>query len=531
MNKFNLEQIQYGGCSKFSGIIESKMYEDSSYGGGMPTIMKDTNYDYLDFDRYPSGYRGDLFGYSIDLYQNKLVVGAPFSAFSQDVVQPWNYYVSGGVSSGIKASYNGGAGSVYVFEKTYRGSGILGATVPWQFTQKLRPTSINVGQDLSSTSVSQSGMYLGTNNYSSQELSQNTIINDQFGYDVSIDSDIIAVGSPGHDFSNYMIGGSGSFIRKSFSSEFNIPNRKVINIGESGIRYSTSSSGTVLNNGAVFMFENKIVDWPTKLQKWTLVEKVIPVGYNSRLQKNGSIIPSGTENDYFGKSVAISQTNRTDADYTLAVATPHHTFGSGANSPSLSKAGSAYVFDSMLRKQPSSFFNSNSFIQAKVYGERDQFNNPQIFIEVKNNDKPDTRYYVSGIIYTNNQGEIFLEASGQDPVSKGFIEHRPYIESIDAQYMYGTPVNQGLRLFNYGKELNTASNMNVFTNVDDTAFVYNTLGLYESAIVGFASGIPSGLGLYLDCPDPIVVSSGMNLFMASGIGINTESLPIAIRGK
>jgi hypothetical protein len=531
INKFELTQIQHGATAKFSGIIEGVMYTDSAYRGGMPKLMQDTKYDYLDIDRFPSGYRGDLFGYSIDLSKNKLVVGAPFSAFSQDVVQPWNYYVSGGVSSGIKASYNGGAGSVYIFERTYKGSGILGAIVPWEFTQKLRPLSINVGQDLSSTSVSQSGVYLGTNNYSSQELSQNTIINDQFGYDVSIDSDIMAVGSPGHDFSNYIIGGSGAFIRKSFSAEFNIPNRKVIDIGQSGVRYSTSSSGTVLNNGAVFMFENKIVDWPTKLQKWTLVEKVVPVGYNSRLQKNGSIIPSGTENDYFGKSVSISQCSRTDADYTLAIATPYHTFGSGTSSPSLSKAGSAYIFDTMLRKQASSFYNSNSFIQAKVYGERDQFNNPQLFMEVKNNDKPDTRYYVSGIIYTNNQGEIFLEASGQDPVSKGFIEHRPYIESIDAYYMYGKPVKQGLRLFNYGKELNTSSKMNVFTNVDDTAFVYNTLGLYESAIVGFASGIPSGLGLYLDCPNPIVVSSGMNLFMASGIGINTESLPIAIRGK
>ena len=531
LNKFSLEQTQYGATSKFSGIIEGVMYTDSTYKGGMPQLMKDTRYDYLDFDRYPSGYRGDLFGYSIDLSKNKLVVGAPFSAFSQDVVQPWNYYVSGGVSSGIKSSYNGGAGSVYIFERTYNGSGILGKTVPWEFTQKLRPLSINVGQDLSNTSVSQSGMYLGSNNYTSQELSQNTIINDQFGYDVSIDSDIIAVGSPGHDFSNYVISGSGSFIRKSFSSEFNIPSRKVIDIGQSGVRNSTSSSGTVLNNGAVFMFENKIVDWPTKLQKWTLIEKVIPVGYNSRLQKNGSIIPSGSENDYFGKSVSINQTNRTDADYTLAIATPHHTFGSGSNNPSLKNAGSAYIFDSMLRKQPSSFYNSNSYIQAKVFGERDQFNNPQLFIEVKNNDKPDTRYYVSGIIYTNNQGEIFLEASGQDPVSKGFIEHRPYIEAIDAQYMYGSPVNRGLRLYNYGKELNTVSNMNIFTNVDDTAFVYNTLGLYENAIAGFASGLPSGLGLYLDCPHPTVISSGMNLFMASGIGNNAASLPIAIRGK
>jgi hypothetical protein len=73
--------------------------------------------------------------------------------------------------------------------------------------------------------------------------------------------------------------------------------------------------------------------------------------------------------------------------------------------------------------------------------------------------------------------------------------------------------------------------MNVFTHVDNTAFVYNTLGLYENAIVGFASGLPSGLSFYLDCPSPIVVSSGMNLFMASGIGNNAVSLPIAIRGK
>ena len=85
-------------------------------------------------------------------------------------------------------------------------------------------------------------------------------------------------------------------------------------------------------------------------------------------------------------------------------------------------------------------------------------------------------------------------------------------------------------LTNFGK-VDVDNNMNMYTNVDDNAFVYNNLGMYTSSITDFASGIPSGLYLFTNCPDPTVLSnSGLTLF-ASGIGSNADTLNIGIRGK
>ena len=524
---FNSQQRQYGATAKISGVIDGVLYSDASMYGGMPQIMKDKGYDYLDFIKLPSGYRGDLFGYSISLDNDKLVVGTPFTPFSQTGINAWNYYVNGGVSSGILSSYNGGAGAAYVFEKTFKGSGIRNTTTPWQYIQKLRPNTINIGQDLSSTGTSQSDGYLGNNNYTSQELSLYSSVTDQFGYDVDINSDVIIVGAPGHDFSNYSVNGTGQFIRKAFNGEFNIPSRAVYDLGSSGNRTNINSSGSVLNNGAIFVFENRIVDWPTKTQKWTLVEKVVPMGANSRVQKNSTNIPSGCENDNFGKSISLDHSYRTDADYTIVGGSPYHVFDSGSNSTTIKNAGSIYTFDAMLRKQIPAFASPNSYINARIFGD----DAPFVKLNIQNNNLDNIRFYASGLVYSNNQGEIFLEVSGQDPVSKGFIQHRPYIESIDGQYLYGSKIEGGIMLSIYGKQLNTDKNLDMFISVADSAIVYNTLGLYESAVIGYASGIPSGLGLYLNCPYPSTISaSGFTLY-TSGIGLNTDTLNMRIRGK
>jgi hypothetical protein len=146
-------QNTYGSTAKFSGIIEGNMYEDASFAGGMPQLMKEKGYDYLDLHRFPSGYPGDLFGYSIDLHRNKLIIGSPFSAFSNETIKPWTYYIDGGSPSGMELGYNGGAGSVYIFEKTYNGSGLLGSKTPWEFTRKLRPDSIIAGSGNSGNNI------------------------------------------------------------------------------------------------------------------------------------------------------------------------------------------------------------------------------------------------------------------------------------------------------------------------------------------------------------------------------------------
>jgi hypothetical protein len=502
INTFLTLQNTYGATTRFSGILEGTLHEDIGYRGGMPTIMQQTGYDYMDFEKFSYGYPGDLFGYSLSMYKNKILTGSPFTAFSKETVYPWAYYASGGTISGTVIGFNGGAGSAYVFEKTFNGSGFRGTKTPWEFTRKLRPSSINVGS--------------GNTGYQ--------VIGDRFGQSVGMYSDFIAIGAPGHDYENLVVINSGSINSKFFSRDFDIKTHSVYDLGSQSMRNSLGTSGIVsLNNGAIFTYENKIVDWPTRKQNWMPIEKSVADGYFAR---------SGI-NNYYGHCVSIDRANRTDSDYTIAVGSPFHQYAKSGNHIStqpLVDAGASYVLDAMLRDQPASIPSPSSFINARVFGDTPVSGQPTINLNFKNNNDNNLIYYSDGIIYSNNQGEIFLEASGQDPAIKGFIQHRPYIMAVDGQYVYGTPVNEGLRLNITGKVDNNVK-MNMYTNVGDSAFVYNTIGMYTSSITGFASGIPSGLYLFTESPNPTAISnSGLTLF-ASGIGRDTDTLNLRIRGK
>lgn len=513
-----VDQIRdFGGWPKYSGVIDGTIYEDAGIGGGLPKLMIDKGYDYLDFDNLPSGYPGDLFGFSIALHGNKLIVGSPFSAFSDDTIHPWAYYnyINLG-GSGVKLSHNGGAGSVYVYEKTFNGSGVRNTKTPWEFIQKIRPNNINIGQDITQSGNNQYSL-LGPNSYSSTYLNINTFVGDQFGYSVDTDGDIIAVGAPGHDFDKivYDMYNSGSFIRKCFNDEFDIPKHFVIDTGASGVRDSINSGLCVLNNGAIFTFENKIVDWSTREQKWTFIEKIIPQGYN-RIQNNN-------ENDNFGRCVSIDRVYRSDADYIIVGGCENQDYSSSGDS-FIQSAGAAYTNDIILRESSPALPSPSSYIDVKVFGEL--VDNYPIVRAITLNDKSDQSYYTSGLIYSNKDGAIFLEASGQDLSSKRFLQHIPYVVSIDGLYKYGLPDSGILPLFVDGY-VDYRENIDLFV-VGSTGNVYNNLGLYSSSIVDFGSG---NLNFYTDCPSPThIFESGLPLFTASGIGINTDSLNIRIRG-
>lgn len=525
IEEFKSDLLSYGAHTKFSGIINSKTYIDAGINGGIPEIMKDTGSDYLDFDVFTSGFPGDLFGFSVSLHKNKLVIGAPFMPFSDEEIHDWQYYLETGGQSGVELSYNGGAGSVYVYEKTFNGSGIRNTKTTWEFTQKIRPSSINIGHDLSNSGESQSYLSLGPNNYNNSYLEQFSIITDQFGYDVSIDSDIIIVGAPGHDFDKYAnnIYASGSYIRKAFNEEFDIPSRFIQDLGNSGVRNIISSGITVLNNGAIFAFENRVIDWPTRTTKWTFVEKILQQGLKSREQR--SISASGTENENFGRSVYVHRSNRSDSDYVIVGGSDKHIYSISGNSP-LANAGAAYSNDIMLRDTYPAIANTGTYIDAKVFGERDSGKNPTVRIIV-NNTVNNQLLYASGIIYSDENGAIFLEASGQDPAIRGFIQHRPFIVSVDGLYKYGSPNSGNMPLFIDSTAVKT-DNMNLFV-VSTTGNVYNNIGLYNSAITDFGSGI---INFYTDCPDPTqIVESGLLLYMPSGVGLSTDTLNMRVRGK
>lgn len=529
----------WGGYSKFAGIINNKYYEDSKIGT-MPNIMKDTGYDYLDFDQFPSGYPGDLFGYSIDIYKNKILIGSPFAAYNSEQPISWSGVINNTSTynkpSGTILGYNGGAGSVYLYERSNTAKTPFGKNSRWGCSRKFRPDSINIGQDTNDLDLFNSGIIFGNHNYKADDLSL-SIVNDRFGNSVRIYSDIIAIGAPGHDFENYTetIFNSGAFIKKEFSSSLDIPQRTVYNLGNSGIRSSLNNSGiAILNNGAIFVYENRLSNWIDRKQNWEFVEKIVPQGFNSRKQKTyvgSSEIPvSGSENDYFGSILHINKTGRTDSDYAILVGTPLHKFGINNSGAMISNAGAVYIYDGILRYEQDATLDKNGFINARVFGEVNISGNPNVSLSFVNN-VANQIYESSGVIYSNINGDIFLEASGQDLTDKIYIRHRPYITSINGEYVFGTELPNNMSLFIDGQPSLNSGIFNLFSNAANSAIVYNQLGLYQSAILDFASGVPSGLSLYTDCPSGIVISESGFALYASGTGFYPETLDLRVRGK
>lgn len=475
----NNQLINAASTARFSGIVDGVMYSDATIGGGLPQLLKDKGYDYLDLDKLPSGYRGDLFGYSVCVRGEKILVGSPFSAFSSETVTPW--------SSGLQLHLgsDGGAGSVYMFEKPSEDS--------WVCSKKFRPQSL-MGQ-----------------------LSGINASSDHFGHAVALQNDTMIIGSPNHDYGNYydVVFSSGSFARKNFSPQFDSPTYTVSDLGYSGIRSALNTNGIYGQNaGAVYVYENKITDWENKQQSWKLVEKILP----SPKVPSGSI----TISERFGSSIYLSRPYRSDADYTI-VAGCHSASGDG-----ILNIGAAYSKDIMLRKQRPSLANSGAWIEAKVFG--DKSNSDYILNLRFANIGDSVRYYADGIIVANSNGEIFIEVSGQDPSTKGFISHRPYIESVIGQYQYGKVLENGMVLYTQAQHIPPSSQMPLFIDVENSAYVYNTLGLYGSVMTDVVSTYPSGLNLFIASPSGSSASS-LNLYMPSGIGSLNDNLNLQVRGK
>ena len=82
-----------------------------------------------------------------------------------------------------------------------------------------------------------------------------------------------------------------------------------------------------------------------------------------------------------------------------------------------------------------------------------------------------------------------------------------------------------------GASATSGENMSLHMIGPDTVNVYNSVGLYAGAVSGILDvETPSGLVLFLDCPDPIALSGDMTLY-TSGTAIDLEQLNLRIRGK
>ena len=471
---------------------------DAKIAGGLPTVMLASGYDYLNSEVFQSGYPGDLFGFSIDLSNNDLVVGTPYNGYEGETVEEWSSLTffgqnENGVVSGIDLCGKGGAGAVFHFERTGSGVSSNGGYEPWEYKNKIKPSSINVGI-VNFTSLVDAAVLLGTNNYNAADLSNMMISPDEFGYSVSMDADFLVVGAPNHNYENYHehVYDSGMFIRKAFGAAFDIPTHNVYDLGTSGVRVDdlTNSGTTILNNGAVFTFENKLKSWKTGEKEWKYAEKIVAQGNNARKQKSYTSAPtpvaiSGSESDHFGKSVAIHRAKRTDSDYTLAVGAPHHMFASGnvASDEPVLEAGATYTYDAMLREQPKITPQAGSFIEAKVYGSNSGTSNVGLVINQPVSGIP-VNYTASGLVYSNSQGEIFLEASGRDMSGdKAFVKHRPYIVSVQGLVPEGTTEFSALNIYISGKPFDTSGNINLYMQGPESASVYNTVGLHTASTI------------------------------------------------
>ena len=552
----------YGMAPMFSGgVTGHEDIGDATYVGGMPEIITRTGYDYLDFDQFPSGYPGDLFGYSIDIHRNRLIVGAPFNGFVGEESIRWSG-VQANPSGSLLISGNGGAGAAYYFEKTREGYNAESSGLLWQYIRKIKPSSVNAGYDnWNNASAPDADTFLGTNDYRDSDL-KDSYITDQFGHDVSIDEDFIAIGAPGHNFDVYHehvynrtangVDYDGSFIRKEFDFEFDIPLHAIHDLGESGVRAAVPSGHPVLNNGAIFTYVYEVSDsgemlkpdWGNREKSWRYGQKIVPQGYAARsgvtaTDDGGTVIyGSGSENDMFGRSVAIDrvQTSRGDADYTLVGGAARHkysTSGSYYAAPSsvILNAGAIYTFDAMLRRQTPSIPSQETSIYATLGltgsgGVESPPASESIKLSFSQADGANIEYFASGYIVTNPQGEIFLETSGYDPAANSMPEHRPFIESVVGKVAIGTEATNHLSLYTSGLAPQASSVLNMNILSQPSATVYNNIGLYTPAV----SGIPTAELKLFTKYDPIETSGILKLY-TSGVASSGEQLNLSIRGK
>jgi len=530
---------------------------DAQIGGGLNDLMKINGTDYLDIDVYYSGCLGDLFGYSIDLSNKKLVVGAPFNAFYTEgaasgvsgIVQ-WHEIQNDLTRSAAKIAGDGGAGAAFVYERTGRGKNVVSEFLPWEFSQKLKPSSLNVGMtDFSLGPITALNQQRGPHKlFEPNFIMENARKSDNFGAAVAIDCDMIAVGAPKHAFETLHAhlysgvltasGFNAAFQRKSFNGEYDIPGHEYYDLGSSGVRIDQfgGNSGTmVLNNGAVFTFRNEMVDFQRRRQQWISAEKLYAQGYKDRTQTwigddglgGAVLIASGTENDAFGKSVSIDRTRRGDSDYTLVAGAPYHVWPTSGNHPTqnLEDAGAAYSFDAMLREQTPSIPNSGGWIDAHLFGQKRAFGeDDRLETRVYQNTYGSQQTYeVSGIVFTNSNGDIFLEVSGFDPSSKGFIAHRPYVDSVKFDLLFPTEQSGFLNMVTSGRPVLMSGDMHLTITGPDKANVYNSVDLYQFGTGGFSSGV---MPLFTEAPSGQSDSLNLNLTSTQTTGF----LDLRIRG-
>jgi hypothetical protein len=502
------EQVQehYSSTSKFKDFYNYKYYEDAGYQERIPQLMRETGKDHLDFEAFPSGYPGDLFGYKVKLHKGRLYVGSPFSAYKEEYSIKWNDVVANTVSGiyGTDVGHNGGAGSVYLIEKiSNSGTGYgsvnsskeITSGLPWDVSRKFRPKSISVGHEGLNQSSSQD--VLGPNNYTDDFLQTNALLSDMFGYDIDVAADILAISAPRHSFETFLEKTPAEFVRKEFNNQFDITNiiprdmavvQNIQNYPGSGI--------PVINHGAVYTYENRIDDWGSKSQEWSEIHKLVSnASPRDRVQGSG-------ENLMFGHSISLDRSRRNDADYMLSIGSRNHNLPY-ANEVQVSGAGATFVYNGMLRKLRPAFSHPDTYMAGRVYGEYTR-DSDYLKFYFANGETPDSNVYFEGRAWSDIDGQIYVEVSGQDKTNS-YVVHRPYIHEIRGSFAHGKSELESISLYSDGINPPASSVLNLISKAPDTGMVYNSLELYGYCGVHnsgqlhlFASGMEFGYESFFD---------------------------------
>jgi hypothetical protein len=209
----------------------------------------------------------------------------------------------------------------------------------------------------------------------------------------------------------------------------------------------------------------------------------------------------------------------------MVAGSPNHNYSTSGEHPTqiLEDAGSAYTFDAMLREQGTVFPNAGSYIDAKTFGAAGYYDN--VRSKVYQNIEGDPEEHIeSGIIFADEYGSIFLEVSGKDASEKGFVVHRPYVESIEGRLFVGTESTGQFNLITDGEPnyLNDSQNLSIVGPSSD--IVYNNMNLFS-----FGSYVVSGdMPLYAEAPSG---ASNNSLNLNLGIDQVANSMNLRIRGK
>ena len=114
----------------------------------------------------------------------------------------WHEIQNGPDASGMKIGADGGAGAAFIYNNTDNGKNVIAEGLPWEFGAKIKPDNVNVGlYDFSPSPIQVLEAERGPHQIADPSfILEYARRGDRFGFSVSMDCDMAAIGAPNHDF-------------------------------------------------------------------------------------------------------------------------------------------------------------------------------------------------------------------------------------------------------------------------------------------------------------------------------------------